>query len=304
VSADAAVTDLTVERSDATLAGSVWLPASAPHALLLMHPGSGPSNRHNDDYFPPIRAHLVDHGIAVAAFDKRGVDESTGHWEDAGIVEQADDARAALDAVIDVVGADVPAGMFGHSQGGWVVIHAAHDDPRVRFVVANSGPGVTPAEQERFAMECEMAQLGMPHAERVPLRAHFDLWVGLVHDGATWEVAGPQLEESQRALPHDPESVMFVPLTAIEWSFVLGMIEYDPAPPLRALDVPVLGLFGADDAIVPVEASVEVFREAVRPDLLTIAVLPGGNHRVQHGDPPRVVDGYLDTLTAFIDGAR
>jgi hypothetical protein len=304
VSATGAVVDLSVERGDATLAGSVWLPAGAPRAALLMHPGSGPSNRHNDTYFPPIREHLVARGIAVAAFDKRGVDESTGRWEDAGIVGQAADARHARDAVIAAVGSDVPVGLFGHSQGGWVVIEAAAHDPRIRFVVANSGPGVTPAEQERFAMECEMADLALPEADRGALRAHFDLWVGLVHDHVPWEVAGPKLDASQHALAHDAEAVMFVPLNAVEWAFVQDMIEYDPVPALRTLDVPVLGLFGAEDRVVPVDASVSVFRAAVRSDLLTIAVLPGGDHRVQHGDPPRLVDGYLDTLTAFVEAAR
>ncbi|HEX4490572.1 MAG TPA: alpha/beta hydrolase [Acidimicrobiia bacterium] len=296
------VRGLIVERDGATLAGSLWLPESPPTAVLLMHPGSGPSNRDNDTYFPPIREHLVGRGIAVASFDKRGVDESTGRWEDAGIVEQAEDARAGLDAVLAIVGEGVPVGVFGHSQGGWVVIEAARVDTRVRFVVANSGPGVTPAEQERYSMQCELADF--TDADRAALRAHFDLWLTLAREGVPWDVADAQLAASERATGHDAESVMFVPRTEPEWVFVQGMIDYDPVPVLRALRVPVLGLFGADDAIVPVEPSVAAFRVAVAPELLTIAVLPGGNHRVQHGDPPRLVDGYLDTLTAFIERAR
>ena len=69
---------------------------------------------------------------------------------------------------------------------------------------------------------------------------------------------------------------------------------------MRRIDVPVLALFGADDEVVPVAASVEVFRAEVRPDLLTVAVLPGGDHRVQAGDPRRLVDGYADVLVGFI----
>jgi hypothetical protein len=82
------------------------------------------------------------------------------------------------------------------------------------------------------------------------------------------------------------------------------MIDYDPVPALRALDVPVLGLFGADDTVVPVDPSVAAFRAAVPAARLTIAVLTDGDHRVQHGDPPRLVDGYLDTLTAFVERVR
>ena len=50
---------LTVEVDGATLAGSLWLPAGDPVATVVMHPGSGPGDRHNDGYFVPIREHLL-----------------------------------------------------------------------------------------------------------------------------------------------------------------------------------------------------------------------------------------------------
>ena len=86
--------ELSVRSGDATLAGSLWVPAHRPVATVLMHPGSGPSDRDNDVYFPPIRSHLLESGLAVASFDKRVVGASTGRWEEAAIVEQADDALA------------------------------------------------------------------------------------------------------------------------------------------------------------------------------------------------------------------
>ena len=61
-----------------------------------MVPGSGPSDRDNDVYFPAIRAGLLDRGIAAASFDKRGVGESTGDWRDTGPAEQAADVAAQL----------------------------------------------------------------------------------------------------------------------------------------------------------------------------------------------------------------
>ena len=87
---------LTVRSGDVELAGSLWQPAGDVAATLLMHPGSGPSTRDNDVDVPPIRQHLGAAGIAVASFDKRGVGGSSGHWTEAGIVEQAADATAAL----------------------------------------------------------------------------------------------------------------------------------------------------------------------------------------------------------------
>ena len=65
--------------------------------------------------------------------------------------------------------------------------------------------------------------------------------------------------------------------------------------------VPLLAVFGADDPITPVEESNAVFREAVRRELLQV-VLAGAGHRLEVGDPPRLVEGYLELLTAFIVG--
>ena len=107
------------------MAGTLWLPEGNADATLLMHPGSGPSDRDNDVYFPPIRESLLDAGIAVCSFDKRGVGGSSGRWQDAGIIEQADDLSACLKVLLGDAAVPKPVGLFGHSQGGWVVLEAA-----------------------------------------------------------------------------------------------------------------------------------------------------------------------------------
>ena len=82
------------------------------------------------------------------------------------------------------------------------------------------------------------------------------------------------------------------------------MIDYDPRPALERLEVPILAVFGAADPITPVEESVAVFREAVRPDLLQVEVFDGAGHRLEIGEPPAFVDGYFDVLAGFIVRAR
>jgi len=150
---------LTVRSGTVTVAGSLWAPDGPARATLLMHPGSGPSTRHNDVYFPEIRGHLLAAGIAVASFDKRGIGGSSGQWTEAGIVEQAEDATAALEHLL-VLGVTRPVGLFGHSQGGWVVLEAAGRGAPVDYVVANSGPGVPPAVQDRFALQRSLLRGG------------------------------------------------------------------------------------------------------------------------------------------------
>src|SRR3954453_5592457 len=113
----AAEREIQAQSGSVRLTGTLHSPVEPASATLLMHPGSGPSTRDNDVYFPEIRASLLRSGIAVASFDKRGVGASTGDWRDAGIVKQADDVAAAVDALIGE-GVTQPLGVFGHSQGG------------------------------------------------------------------------------------------------------------------------------------------------------------------------------------------
>jgi uncharacterized protein len=284
--------ELTVRRGEVTLAGSLWLPGSpGPRAAVLMWPGSGPSDRHNDVFFPPIRETLLAGGVAVASFDKRGAGGSTGDWYDADIVDQADDARAAVDELLGLEAlAGVPVGLYGHSQGGWVVLDAAARDDRVRFVVASSGPGVTPGQQERFAA-LRGAQLdGRSESEIDGLLADFDAVVRQLRAGA-----------APTAAPRDVAAYAYVPEDEREWEFMRRIVDHDPRPSLDRIDCPILALFGGDDHIVPVEESIAVYRAARQGrGGLTIHVFPGADHRCQVGDPPRLHDGYAPLLLAWI----
>jgi hypothetical protein len=292
--------ELTAERGDVSLAGTLWLPGERPSAIVLMHPGSGPSDRDNDVYFPPIREHLLSRGIAVSSFDKRGVGGSTGRWEDAAIGEQADDALAAVEAIRADQDGNTPIGLFGHSQGGWVVVEAASRSSAPAFVVTNSGPGVTPARQERFAARTHLERSGASSTEIEVALERFDVVLGLMREGVPLAGVGAGLEAANLADAQDPLGLVEEPAL---WDLMAAMADHDPRPALERVEVPVLALFGGDDAIVPVEESVTVFEEAVRPDLLSVVVFPNADHRLRVGDPPRLAEGYLETLSSFVAAA-
>lgn len=92
----------------------------------------------------------------------------------------------------------------------------------------------------------------------------------------------------------------FVPRDEELWNFAATMIDYDPIPALAQLRVPLLALFGGADTVVPVATSAERIRAAVPSELLTLRILPGGDHRMQTGTGDRFVPGYLDELIEFI----
>ena len=295
--------ELVVEQGDVSLAGSLWLPADRALAVVHMHPGSGASDRDNDVYFPRIREHLLGTGIGVSSFDKRGVGGSTGRWEDAAIEEQADDLLACVEALLADPSFDAPVGAYGHSQGGWVVVEAAGRLSRLAFVVTNSGPGVTPGEQERYAIRAYMARAGIAPTEVDEVERYFDWLVTLMRERVPFEDVRRRIAEAGFPDAFHELGLPVLPERSEDWNLMTRLLDYDPRPALERIRVPLLALFGADDTIVPVEASVDVYREAVRPELLTVAVLPGGDHRLQTGDPPALANGYLGTLSSFVVSA-
>lgn len=276
--------ELRVEHDGAELAGSLWSPVGEPRTLVLMHPGSGPSDRHNDVYFPPIRALLLEAGHAVASFDKRGVGGSTGSLVTTTIEQQAGDLLACAEVVRGHV-PGVPVGAFGHSQGGWVVFEAAARRAGLAFVIANSGPGVSTAEQERFSLASTSVQL----------TDAFEHLIDLARSGADHATARGVVDAAgEVAAP-----IAGLVADADTWQLVTAILPHDPAAALAAIDVPLLALYGADDRVVPVDASVDRLGRLVRPELLHVAVLAAGDHRIQHDG--RLVDGYAEALLGFLD---
>jgi hypothetical protein len=290
--------EIEADSGGVRLAGTLWRPAGDAVAGVLMHPGSGPSDRDNDVLFQPIREHLLRAGIAVCSFDKRGVGGSAGSWLEADIAEQADDLLAGLAVFESESPRGLSLGLFGHSQGGWVVVEAAARGVPVAFVITNSGGSASPGRQERYSLANKLPSDRLPEA-----LATYDAVVAVLRER-------PGLAEGRRQL--DAADVPYRELRGLElmfedeavWRLSAAIFAYDPAPALSRITAPVLALFGADDKITPAEESVVALQAAVRPELLEIEVFPQGDHRLHHGEPPRFVDGYLDRITSFVRRVR
>ena len=283
------------------LAGSLWVPTNrAPSKLLLMYPGSGPSDRDNDVFFPPIRRALIDAGVAVASFDKRGVGSSSGNWLEAGIDDQAADLCAFLQETRSLV-PGIPIGLFGHSQGGWVVLEAAHS-ASVDFVITSSGPAVTPRVQEEFSTRNGLVGIhtGEPPISDL-LRSYGEL-LDRLSAGDSFEQVSEWMNEPMRSASFAALKNVgaFIPDDAAVWRFAHLLINYDPTEALAALRVPLLALLGSVDMVVPVVQSVKVLRAVVKPELLIVRVIDGGDHRMQFPASGAFAPDYLPALVNFV----
>ncbi len=237
---------------------------------------------------------LLDDGHAVASFDKRGVGESTGSHFTSSIEEQAGDLLACVTAVREQLEETVPVGAFGHSQGGWVVYEAAARGEGLDFIISNSGPAVSPAEQERHAL---IQAVGDDALLQPAVRAFDALCAeaaaGIPADVVRGYLGTDDVHEVAHLFRH-------LVSTDDDWELASSIFNYDPTQAIGAIAIPTLALFGENDRIVPVESSQRALVRLIDPPLLSVAVLPEGDHRLQVGDTGEFAPGYHEQLTQFL----
>ncbi|AXH88600.1 hypothetical protein GA0070615_5398 [Micromonospora aurantiaca] len=262
-------------------------PWPGPYPAVVFVEGSGPGGRDQGSW----QTRLAAAGFASLAYDKPGSGGSTGDWTRQTMTGRAAETVAAVRAVRgreDVLSGAVA--LIGGSQGGWVAHLAAAADDGIAAVVTVSGPGVSVRVQEEYRLRHQLAAEGFSGADvqqallllrdqirRVqsgddPARVHA---AQAQWHGARWY---PALAGTT------PESI----------AFIAGIADYDPAPALAALRCPLLAIFGADDLLVPVEASVRAISntldDAGHADHTTV-VFPDADHsiRVYTGEGPAQV---------------
>ena len=208
--------------SGAVLAGTFTVPPGAGrHPAVAFVTGSGLTER---AYLPDLQALLVDAGVAVLAYDKRGVAQSSGRYPGESpttptIDQLARDAQAAVRWVAGQPEVDAArVGLAGHSQAGWIMPLAASREAAVRFMVAFAGPTVTadetdtwqnltgrgdaPATTTDAAIEAEVERRGPGGVDPVP-------WIRALRIPALWVFGG-----LDRSIPSNLSAKRLTPVAA------------------------------------------------------------------------------------------
>uniref|UniRef100_UPI004048A465 alpha/beta hydrolase family protein n=1 Tax=Algoriphagus sp. TaxID=1872435 RepID=UPI004048A465 len=145
--------DITFSSEGVLLTGTLFSPTDSQVAIVLVH-GSGQEKR-----MTGFAERMAAYGITVLTYDKRGVGASGGTYagpevgtnnvDSINLSLLAKDASAALNKLQEVA-MDLPVGLVGSSQAGWIIPIAATLNPSVNFMVVFSGPTISSLEQLRF----------------------------------------------------------------------------------------------------------------------------------------------------------
>ncbi|WP_082452850.1 alpha/beta fold hydrolase [Sphingomonas sp. Leaf208] len=268
-----------------TLAGTLYLPAGhgkGPYPLAVMIQGSGPNKRGG---FAELIKQLSADGIAALEYDKRGVGQSTGTYEEdpERLTADAAAAIATMRHRSDIAGSRIA--LVGHSGGGVIAPAAAAADPDIAAVVTlagNVGDGLPYVRKGLYRQMMKMVVGGRDTLVGPAADATMTLLQARVdsRDAATisrlsanavdrFEAAGFPRPQAEQAL-----AMIDVP-DAWKGS------KLRSASDLKALHIPVLAVYGTKDTVVD-DASAARAALASNPHA-RVVMLDGLGHSFQEG---------------------
>jgi pimeloyl-ACP methyl ester carboxylesterase len=260
--------EVSFRSGELTLHGTILVPDEASPgrqpAIALVH-GAGPGQR--EEYRREAEA-FARRGILTLIYDKRteGYSQFERSYE-----LLADDALAAVRTLGGRPDVDPEAvGLWGLSEGGWVVPIAASRSDEVAFVVLVGATGVPPARQHAWNLENQLRRQG---------------------------VSGSMIKAVSRTGTR-----------LLVGAGVFAEANHDPVGPLERVQQPVLAIWGEKDRVEPPAESARIVREALQRGgntRYTIRFFPDAEHGL-HSSPDGFVTrehlapGYLEAVTSWV----
>lgn len=262
------------------LAGEVLQPRGGARSGVVLVHTAGKEPRDAVRYYADIFAR---NGMAALIYDKRGVNQSQGDSAQGDIRTLANDAIAGVQFLREKAKLQ-RVGLFGISEGGWVVVEAAAKSKQVSFLVTVSAPTMSWEEnvdfQDRLWLTSEgVTGTDLKLAEEL-LRADMAFASGKITDREY-----QQLLAKDRPLPWFPaaEKRIMSKDDPDDLRREIANFSFDPKFDLSKLRLPAIWFFGSADKQVDAQASVKIL------DLLpkttrrrfTIVSIPSADHLLQ-----------------------
>ena len=269
--------NLEVENGQISLKGTLHLPKSSTHSVpaVVMVGGSGGQTR--DGFgLATVADVLASRGIAAFRFDKRGTGGSTGHFAVTEFNQFAGDAIAAVKRLkkIDSINSDA-IGLWGISNGAWVIGQACADDPSIAFGVFVSGGGVSVWEEEIYNMIEEITSQGHSSEVIEQTRNYANKYIGVARGNEAWA------DFDALVLAHTGESWFDNTVSQWQWTTLTGArkswdaeIGFDPSVNLSKIKCPILTISGDLDKSHPTDANdkgVRVNAAHINPTVVRLA---------------------------------
>jgi pimeloyl-ACP methyl ester carboxylesterase len=279
------------KNGDVVLAGTLLTPlTNGLHPAVVILHGSGPNK---GSAYRLYAEQFVHAGIATLLYDKRGSGKSTGDWRYRTLDDLTRDALAAvsyLKSRPEINPQQI--GLWGISQGSWIVASAASRSQDVAFIITVAGDGVSPTQQEMYHKDEMFRHLGYSERARDTALKVWKLifdWLVLVANGK---------------FPV-PKGFMESDLSGAYFG-----LDHDPIPDWEKVHQPALLIYGEEDRLTPREESIAridaALKKADNRDY-TFIVFPEAAHNITLGKTGLEFDwdkgfapGYFETMNDWV----
>jgi len=170
----ARIEEITFQSGPFNIVGDLRLPeGTAPFPVVLFVHGSGGADRTNFGGYLPIMERMLDAGYAIFSWDKPGTGESTGQVDNTPrVIHQR--AQIVLDAIeVMKKHSDIDhrrIGLWGISQGGYVMPLALSQTKDIAFMICVSCAGVAGDDQLAYQLISQTICDGVPPEKDAQLK--------------------------------------------------------------------------------------------------------------------------------------
>ena len=263
----------TTSKDEVSLFGTLIMPKSEFNTVLVIVSGTGRISQKAHNY---LTEYLLDHQIAVFKFDKRGVGQSSGTYNDQPQVYTQDfeNLYKAFKNLEAVKGKNI--GWLGHSLGGLVTMEAIADGFLPDFLIQWSAPIGKPREVLKYQI-----QNGIKNYDKLIIGdttearlATLDFVFELIDTHpdkdavALWKLAK---KEAKKAGQNKKAFANYI--TAHQLSFA----RIDQTAFYKKIDIPTLVILGTKDIMVdPVDSEQKI--KAFQNPNIDFKTITGMNH--------------------------
>jgi len=276
------VEEVSFQSDHFKLVGDLQIPGTeGKHPVIIMVHGDGGINRTDSGKYRPIMERFLRAGYAVFSWDKPGTGESTGEFVDGAWI-LTNRASILVDAVESLK--EHPAidperiGVWGISQGGYVMPLALTMSDDIAFMIVVSGPGVNGIDQTAYLIGQQVLCQGYSEEEAELAEQSF---AGLCK-ATTYQ----EYRESQENLIQFPCAISFTgkDLTPEEdwvpWDRQVDAF-FNPIEVIEQTTIPVLAFFGEKDTQVDPFQGAQAYEEALQKagnQNFHVELIPGVAH--------------------------
>ncbi|MEP6712008.1 MAG: alpha/beta hydrolase [Ferruginibacter sp.] len=298
---------VTFKNGKTVLAGELILPeGNGPFPVIIQTHGSGEETRESSR---GLAYPFASNGIASLIYDKRGCGESSGKEWRASFNDYADDllAGAAYVSTLPEINKN-RVGLFGHSQGGWVVPLAYSKKPGlISFCIISAANAVSPVEQTLYAGDQEFI-----------IKGNDEQTVKEIHDfrRIKYEVGilGKNEADYKNSIVAAAKEKPWFALTGDRLPDGIFWKEngfYNPVPALQSLKCPVLVLYADNDISTDSKTNLPLMKELILSTQADFKLFANANHMMLKVDSKdftskqitlitQMADGYIETIVGWL----